>query len=369
MKYDYLIVGAGLAGATLAENIATKLNKKVLVVEKRKHIAGNVYDLYDDAGILIHRYGPHTFHTNNKIVWDYLSRFTQWRFYQHKVKSYVDGKLVPIPINLDTVNILFDLDLNPNSMKQFIKSKQVHKETIENSEDFALSLVGKELYEKFYLNYTIKQWGKHPSELSSEVLKRIPLRYDRDDRYFTDQYQGIPQNGYTRMVENMIGHDNIDILLGVDYRELENSIEYDKLIYTGPIDEYFNYRYGRLDYLSLNFKFESYDQEFYQSCAAINYPNDYNFTRIREFKYMTGQKSPKTTILKEYPYIAHETDEKYYPMYTKENIDLSIRYKELAQTEKDTIFVGRLAEFKYYNMDQVVLRALTVFEELILGEG
>ena len=363
--FDYLIVGAGFAGSTIAERIASVLGKKVLIVDKRSHIAGNAYDCYDDAGILIHKYGPHIFHTNSKQVFDYLSQFTKWRQYQHTVKACVDGQLVPIPINLDTINSLYGLQLSSLDVEKFFASVAEPREIIKTSEDVVISKVGRELYEKFFRGYTRKQWGLDPSELDAAVTARVPTRTNRDARYFTDSYQAMPAHGYTRMFENILSHPNIRIMLNTDYREVEKFIPYRKMIYTGPVDEFFDMRYGKLPYRSLNFNFETHDVPVYQTAPVINYPNDYAYTRVTEFKYLTGQKHDRTTIVYEYP---TDSGDPYYPVPRSENAVLYKKYQQLAEQTPDVYFCGRLATYKYYNMDQVVAQALTVFQKVVEDE-
>lgn len=361
MKYKYVIVGAGLSGIVMAERIANVLNERVLIIEKRNHIGGNIYDSYDKYGILIHNYGPHTFHTNDKEVFDYICSFTEWHEYQHRVLSYVDGNFVPIPISLETINQLYNMNLSESEMDEFINTKKVRIDEIKTSEDVVLSQGGYDIYEKFFKYFTIKQWGVSPSELDKTVISRIPFRKNRDTRYFTDKYQGNPKYGYTHMCMKMLENPNIKIMLNTDYKEVIEDIEYKKLIYTGPIDYFYNYKFGELLYRSIKFIFETYDQDSYQPVASTRYPQDYDYTRITEFKKMTGQKSSKTTILKEIPCFGGEP---YYPYPTKEWKALYSRYKLLAENEKKVIFLGRLAEYKYYDMDDVIRRALDVFEEL-----
>jgi UDP-galactopyranose mutase len=361
MRFKYVVVGAGFAGCTIAERIANVLNKKVLIIEKRNHIGGNAYDCYNEDGILVHKYGPHIFHTNNKIVWDYLSNFTKWRLYQHRVLAYVDGKYVPFPINLDTINILYNKNFSSEDFKLFLETVRKKNEKITNSKDVVTSQIGEELYEKFFQWYTKKQWDIFPDELSPEVTARIPVRFNRDDRYFTDRYQGVPEYGYTRLFENLIDSKNIHILLNTDYKEVINEIKFEKLIYTGPIDYFFDYKYGKLPYRSIRFEFETLSCEYYQPVATVNYPNDYDFTRITEFKHITGQIHPKTTIVKEYP---TSEGEPYYPIPQNENYEIYRLYEKEARMLTNIYFVGRLASYKYYNMDKVVDEALKVFEKI-----
>ncbi|HWN45160.1 MAG TPA: UDP-galactopyranose mutase [Thermoanaerobaculia bacterium] len=361
--FDYLIVGAGYAGSVLAERLARGAGKKVLLVDRRPHIGGNAYDCYDDAGILIHKYGPHIFHTNSKEVFEYLSEFTEWRPYEHRVRASVDGQLVPIPINLDTINQLYGLKLNSMEVETFFASMAEARDSIRTSEDVVVSRVGRELYEKFFRGYTRKQWGLDPSQLDAMVTSRVPVRNNRDDRYFTDTYQAMPQRGYTRMFENMLDHPNIKILLNCDYHEVKDEVEYDKLIFTGPVDEYFGYRYGKLPYRSLRFDFRTVNQEWVQPVAVVNYPNEHLYTRVTEFKRLTGQEHPtKSTLVYEFP---QGEGDPYYPVPRPENAELYKKYQALAESTPDVLFVGRLATYKYYNMDQVVGQALSVYARLM----
>lgn len=361
MTFDYLIVGIGFAGSVLAERLATQLNKSVLLVDKRNHIGGNAYDHYDDAGILVHKYGPHIFHTNSLEVFKYLSQFTQWRAYQHKVLASVDGQLVPIPINLDTINKLYGTRMTSFQLKDFFESVAEPRESIQTSEDVIVSKIGRELYEKFFRNYTRKQWELDPSELHASVTARVPSRTNRDARYFTDRYQAMPLHGYTRLFEKMLVHPNIKVLLNTEYREVKQWVPYRELIYTGPIDEFFDYCYGKLPYRSLNFVFKTFHTPIFQSAAVVNYPNENEYTRITEFKYLTGQEHPMTSVVYEYP---HAEGDPYYPIPRPENAELYKRYKMLADATPYVHFVGRLATYQYFNMDQVVAQALMLFEQI-----
>jgi UDP-galactopyranose mutase len=359
--FDYLIVGAGFAGSVLAERLAAGSDKKVLLCDKRPHIGGNAYDHYNDAGILVHKYGPHIFHTNSREVFEYLSRFTAWRSYQHRVRASVDGQIVPIPINLDTINSLYGLNLTSFELEEFFKKVAEPVAQVRTSEDVVVGTVGRELYEKFFRNYTRKQWGLDPSELDASVTSRVPTRTNRDDRYFTDTYQAMPLHGYTRMFEKMLDHPNIKIMLNCDYREVEKDIPFREMIYTGPVDSFFNYRYGKLPYRSLEFKHETHGTQFYQSAPVVNYPNEQLYTRITEFKYLTGQEHSKTSIVYEFP---KADGDAYYPVPRKENADLYVKYKALAERTPGVHFVGRLATYKYYNMDQIVGQALTLYAKM-----
>ena len=360
--FDYLIVGAGFAGSVLAERLARGSGKKVLLVDRRPHIGGNAFDHYDDAGVLVHKYGPHIFHTNSKEVFEYLSTYTRWRPYEHRVRASVDGQLVPMPINLDTINQLYGLKLTSMQVEDFFASVAEPRETVRTSEDVVVGRVGRELYEKFFRNYTRKQWGLDPSQLDAMVTARVPVRTNRDDRYFSDTYQAMPLRGYTRMFENLLDHENIKILLNTDYREVEKLIPYDKMIYTGPVDEFFEYRYGKLPYRSLKFEFETVNQEWVQPVAVINYPNEHLYTRVTEFKHLTGQEHPKSSLVYEYPMAEGDP---YYPVPRPENNELYKKYQALAEERSDVHFVGRLATYKYYNMDQVVAQALSVYARII----
>ena len=363
--FDYLIVGAGFAGSVLAERLASQSNKKVLIIDKRDHIGGNAYDHYNTDGILIHKYGPHIFHTNSKEVFEYLGQFTPWRPYEHKVLASVDGQLVPIPINLNTINQLYGLNLNSSEVESFFATKAERVTGIKTSEDVVVSKVGRELYEKFFRGYTKKMWNLDPSELDASVTARVPTRTNRDNRYFTDTYQAMPLHGYTNMFQNMLKHPNIKIMLNTDYKEIIDVVPYQSLIFTGPVDEYFNYCYGKLPYRSLEFKFETIDEEVFQPTGTVNYPNEQLYTRITDFKYLTGQKHPKTAIVYEFP---KAQGDPYYPVPRPENAELYKKYQQLAASMTNTYFVGRLATYKYYNMDQVVAQALTTFKKIVQGQ-
>jgi UDP-galactopyranose mutase len=359
--FDYMVVGAGFAGSVVAERLAAAHGKKVIVVERRPHVGGNAYDHYNDDGLLVHRYGPHIFHTNSEEVFDYLGRFTEWRPYQHRVLASVDGQLMPIPINLTTINQFYGLNLQGSEVEDFLRGLAEPRERIRTSEDVIVSKVGRELYEKFFRNYTRKQWGLDPSELDATVIARIPVRSNRDDRYFTDRFQAMPLRGYTRMFERMLAHPNVKVLLNADYREVKDVIPYREMIYTGPVDEYFDSCFGKLPYRSLRFRHETHDRPVFQPGPVVNYPNEYAYTRCTEFKYLTGQEHPKTSVVYEHP--VGEGDP-YYPVPRPENTELYRRYERLARDTRGVHFVGRLATYKYYNMDQVVAQALTLCARL-----
>lgn len=359
--FDYLIVGAGFAGSVLAERLASQLGLRVLIVEKRKHIGGNAYDRHDDAGLLIHPYGPHIFHTNSADVFDYLSQFTAWRPYQHRVLASVDGQLVPMPINLDTVNRLYGLALTSFELEAFFESVAEKREEIRTSEDVVVSKVGRDLYNKFFRGYTRKQWGLDPSELDASVTARVPTRTNRDDRYFADTFQAMPLHGYTRLFERMLAHPNIKVMLNTDYREIQHCIPWRHMIYTGPIDSYFGCKHGKLPYRSLEFRHETLAQAQFQPVGTVNYPNDYGYTRISEFKHLTGQQHPHTSVVYEYP---RAEGDPYYPVPQPQNAALYRRYEAEAEALPNVTFVGRLATYRYYNMDQVVAQALATFKKL-----
>ncbi|WP_437806536.1 UDP-galactopyranose mutase [Sorangium sp. So ce1078] len=359
--FDYLIVGAGFAGSVLAERLASQMNKSVLLCDKRPHIGGNAYDFHDDAGVLIHKYGPHIFHTASPRIFRYLSQFTEWRPYEHRVLAHVDDKLVPFPINVDTVNALYGTSYSPAEVEAFFTRVAEPIKHCRTSEDAVVSKVGRELYEKFFRNYTRKQWGLDPSELDASVASRVPARTNYDSRYFTDEFQAMPLRGYTRMFENMLDHKKIRVLLNTDYRDIMNEVNFREMIYTGPVDAFFDFRYGKLPYRSLEFKFETHDREVFQPGAVVNYPNEHAYTRITEFKYLTGQQHPKTSIVYEFP---QAEGDPYYPVPRPENAELYRKYKALADATPNVHFVGRLATYRYYNMDQVVGQALATFDHI-----
>ena len=362
-KYDYLVVGAGFAGSVIAERLASQHDAHVLVIDKRPHVAGNAYDHLDDAGVLIHQYGPHIFHTNSDEIVDSLSKFTAWRPYEHKVLADVRDRLVPIPINRTTLNMLFGLDLKTDEdAAAYLASRAEPVEDIKTSEDVVVNAVGRELYELFFQGYTRKQWGIDPSGLDKAVTARIPTRTNTDDRYFGDKHQIMPRDGYTAMFNNMLNHPNIDVLLSTDYQDIIGDIAAGHIVFTGPVDEYFDFRFGKLPYRSLRFEHKILDQEEFQPVSVVNYPDpEVPYTRITEYKKLTGQEHPKTSITYEYP--SAEGDP-YYPIPRAENQELFKRYEALADSTDNVTFVGRLATYRYYNMDQVVGQALSTFRRL-----
>jgi UDP-galactopyranose mutase len=362
---DIIIVGAGISGATLAERYANK-GKKVLVLEKRDHIGGNCYDYFNEDGIQVSKYGAHLFHTNYEDVWAYVNRFSQWYFYEHKVLAKVDGMLVPIPVNIKTVNMLFNLEIKTEvEMQEWLRKNVVACENPQNGRDAALASVGPVLYEKMFKNYTKKQWDKFPEELDASVLKRIPVRTNFDDRYFSDKYQFLPLGGYTQMFEKILNHPNITVKLNTDFFSVRDALKnYEKLFYTGPIDQFFDFKFNvkdHLEYRSINFVHETLNQEYFQENSVINYPNEEGFTRIVEYKYITKQKHPKTTIVKEF---TTDKGDPYYPVPNPKNQSIFNEYKKEADKLQNIYFVGRLANYKYFNMDQAFKNALDLFDQL-----
>ena len=364
-RYDYLVVGAGFAGSVIAERLASQHRARVLLIDRRPHVGGNAYDEPNEAGILYHKYGPHIFHTNSDQVVDYLSQFTEWRPYEHRVRAFVRDQLVPIPINRTTLNKLFGLDLESDEeAAEYLASRAEPVDEIKTSEDVVINAVGHELYELFFRGYTRKQCGLDPSELDKQVTSRIPTRTNTDDRYFSDTFQAMPLEGYTKMFLAMLDHPLIDKALDVDFRDLKDqAFEIaDHVIYTGPIDEYFDFRFGKLPYRSLKFDHQTLNEEWHQPVAVVNYPDEkVPYTRISEYKHLTGQDSPVTTITYEYP--SAEGDP-YYPIPRPENQELFKKYEALADATDNVTFVGRLATYRYYNMDQIVGQALATFRRL-----
>ncbi|WP_066332509.1 UDP-galactopyranose mutase [Azohydromonas lata] len=354
---DDLIVGAGFAGATCARRLADA-GHRVLVIDKRPHVGGNAFDRRDEHGLLVHEYGPHIFHTNSEKVFAFLSRFTEWRAYEHRVVAAVEGQLLPIPINRTTINRLYGLDLDEAGVTEFLARARMPREPLRTSEDVVLNAVGPDLCDKFFRGYTRKQWGLELGELSAGVAARIPTRTNDDDRYFADRFQAMPAQGYTRMFERMLDHPNIELSLGCDFNAVRHSIVRRRTIYTGPIDEYFEHRLGKLPYRSLRFEHEHLkDTVQLQPVGTVNYPNDHAYTRITEFKHLTGETHAGTSIVREFPCAQGDP---YYPIPAADNESLYKRYEALADAEPDTVFVGRLAQYRYYNMDQVVAAALAL---------
>lgn len=363
-QFDYLIVGAGFSGAVLAERLSSQLGKTCLVVEKRRHVGGNAYDCHDAAGVLVHPYGPHYFRTNSDRIKDYLSRFTEWRPVEYKVLSWTDGRYWQFPINLNTFEQLLGRASTTEEMERTLLEWRVPITAPRNSEEVIVSQVGWKLYEKFFKNYTRKQWHRDPKELDASVCGRIPIRTNRDDRYLSEKFQALPKNGYTLVFERMLANSRIKVLLNTDYRQLLAKVKFGHMIYTGPVDEYFDCCHGPLPYRSLRFEPETIRTEYFQPVMQVNYPNDHEFTRIVEIKHATGQRIPVTTIVREYPEDYAPGREAYYPIPAPDATALYRRYQERAEAEKNVSFVGRLATYRYYNMDQVVGMALAEFERL-----
>ncbi|MCX7641898.1 MAG: UDP-galactopyranose mutase [Elusimicrobiales bacterium] len=381
--FNFVVVGAGFAGSVIAERIATQLKEEVLIIERRNHVGGNCYDYNDENGIIVHRYGPHIFHTDEKKILDYLANFTTWNIYHHKVLALIDGKKVPIPFNFNSMDMLFPMSLSQKLqqklLKKFSYGSKIPILELKKIRDNDIQFLANFIYEKVFLNYTAKQWGKRPEEINPEVTSRVPVFIGRDDRYFNDRYQYIPKGGYTKIFQNMLNHPKIKIMLNTDFKEimrvddknkkiffLNNEFQ-GKIVYTGMLDELFNYKYGVLPYRSLRFVFEQIEKDYFQETASVNYPNDYDFTRITEFKHIHPAKVSKTTIAYEYPKDYKRGEEPYYPMFTDEGQKKYKKYNELASKYKNLIIVGRLADYKYYDMDDVIKRALEVFEGKIKG--
>ncbi|RCW65200.1 UDP-galactopyranose mutase [Pseudorhodoferax soli] len=360
--FDYLIVGAGFAGCVLAERLASQLGLRVLLIDRRDHLGGNAYDFHDAAGVLVHRYGPHIFHTNAQKVLDYLSQFTRWRPYEHRVLADVQGQQLPMPINLTTINRLYGLSLDSAGVAAFLAARATALPELRSARDVVVSQVGEELYRTFFEGYTRKQWGRDATQLDKSVTARVPTRTDADDRYFQDRFQCMPLEGYTRMFERMVDHPNIHFLPGTDHADLGGAVRWRHLVYTGPVDEYFGCCYGPLPYRSLRFEHRTLDQEWLQPVAVVNYPApEVPYTRITEYKHLTGQRHPRTSITHEYP---TDKGDPYYPIPAPENAALYQRYAQLAEQTPGVTFTGRLGTYRYYNMDQVVAQSLALFARI-----
>ena len=364
MRFDFLIVGAGFAGSVLGERIASQLGRTCLIVEKRNHIGGNAYDRYDEAGVLVHNYGPHYFRTNSQRIIDYLSQFTEWRELEYKILSWTNGRYWQFPINLNTFEQLIGRPSTSEEMEAQLAEWRVEIDSPKNSEEVIVSQVGWKLYEMFFKNYTRKQWQRDAKDLDASVCGRIPIRTNRDDRYLSEKFQALPKDGYTAMFRRILSHPKIEVRLNTDFREAREHVRYDHLIFTGPIDEYYDHCFGHLPYRSLRFEAETLSQEFFQPAMQVNYPNDHDFTRIVEIKHATGQNLRSTTIVREYPQNFGPGREPYYPIPAPDARALYSKYAERAASEKNVSFVGRLATYRYYNMDQIVGMALAEFDRL-----
>lgn len=379
--FDYIVVGAGYSGAVFAERIASQLKQRVLIIEQRNHIAGNCFDHYNEDGILVHKYGPHVFHTRVKQIWDYLSQFTDWTIYQHHVLAEVDGSLIPIPFNLNGIEKIFSQALAENLIKKLVATfgydSKVPILKLRQTADSDIRMLADYVYERVYLHYTQKHWGLKPEELDQYVTGRMPIRISRDDRHYQDEYQGIPKYGYTKMFENMLDHQDIKIMLNTDYRELitvnhhTHQVKFmgqlfeGKLIYTGKIDELFDFQFGELPYRTADFRFKTLQKDRYQEVGTINYPNAYDFTRITEMKHLTGQLHPFTAIVEEYPRMCKRKDVPYYPIPQPQNLELYYKYLKLAENYPSVILSGRLADYKYYDMHVAVFKALSKFNKFL----
>ncbi len=383
--YDCLVIGAGFAGAVTARELAQRGGKRVLVLERHNHVGGNAYDCLDDAGVLIHQYGPHIFHTNDKRVYDYLSQYTQWRDYQHRVVASVHGQLMPVPFNLTSLELAYGPEkagrLEQKLVDTYGCEKKVTILELRRNDDPEIKALADYVYENVFVHYTMKQWGQKPEEIDPNTTARVPVFLSRDDRYFQDAYQGIPADGYTPIFEKMLDHPNITVELGVDAADrlrldasgvcLDGVPFTGPIIYTGAVDELFGCSFGRLPYRTLDFKFETLPTEWYQTHGTVNYTVSEDFTRITEFKYFSGQEIPdKTTIVKEYSraYTGQQGEIPYYAIINEQNNALYAKYRALTDALPHFHLLGRLAEYKYYNMDAIVARALALSDTL-LGEG
>ena len=369
-EYDVLVVGAGYAGSVVAERLASQCGLSSLVIDRRDHIAGNAYDYVDEHGVLVHKYGPHIFHTNSEKVVAYLSQFTEWMPYEHRVLANVAGKFLPMPINRTTINRLYDLDLTTDDdVARFLEQRAEPVEYVRNSEDVVVSKVGRDLYEKFFRGYTRKQWQRDPSELNASVCARIPIRTNEDDRYFTDDFQNMPKDGYTAMFERILDHELIEVSLETAYEDVVYDVEYEHLVYTGPIDAFFDHRFGALPYRSLEFELRNEptpDGGYLLPATSVNEPSEtVAYTRTTEYRWMTGQTShPSSTVAVEYP---RSEGDPYYPIPRDDTRALYKQYEALGAQLADVTFVGRLARYQYLNMDQVVGQALATAEKLMLA--
>jgi UDP-galactopyranose mutase len=363
-RYDTLVVGAGFAGAVMAERLTNDLGQRVLVVDRRPHIAGNAYDHHDEHGVLIHRYGAHIFHTNAEAVVAYLSRFTGWRPYEHRVLARVGEQLLPMPINRTTINRLYGLDLRTDAeVEAFYAQRREPLRMTRTSEHAVVAKVGRELYETFFRGYTRKQWGLDPSQLHASVCARIPIRTNDDDRYFGDRFQEMPAAGYTAMFARIL--DGIEVRTGTEFADVADEVEYDHLVWTGPVDEHFGHRFGRLPYRSLEFELRNAptpDGGLLQPVGVVNEPSaDVPYTRTSEYRHLTGQRHTSSSYHVEYP---RAEGDPYYPVPAEENRALYKRYESLAARTPGVTFVGRLARYQYLNMDQVVGQALATYARL-----
>ena len=363
-----LVVGCGFSGAVIANKIATELNEPVTIIDIKNHIGGNCYDYWQD-GICVHKYGTHIFHTSLKNVWDYISRFTKWYPYMHQVKGLIDGQEVPIPFNLNSIHQVFPKSIADKLEKKLIEkfgfNVKVPILQLRKANDEDLTFLADFVYEKIFLHYTLKQWGMTPEDLDPAVTGRVPVYISRDNRYFQDIYQGIPMSGYTPVIEKMLDNPLITVRLKTDFKTIQDTVQYDRLFYTGPIDEFFDYELGELPYRSLKFDFVTFDKPYFQSNSVINYPNNYDFTRIGEYKYFLDNRTDKTVVSFEYPQsFCLGQNDRYYPIVRDENAALYQRYLDKAASLKNVYFLGRLGDYKYYDMDKAIAKALDLFEKI-----
>ena len=363
-----LVVGCGFSGAVIANKIASELNEPVTIIDIKNHIGGNCYDYWQD-GICVHKYGTHIFHTSLKNVWDYISRFTKWYPYMHQVKGLIDGQEVPIPFNLNSIHQVFPKSIADKLEKKLIEkfgfNVKVPILQLRKANDEDLTFLADFVYEKIFLHYTLKQWGMTPEDLDPAVTGRVPVYISRDNRYFQDIYQGIPMSGYTPVIEKMLDNPLITVRLKTDFKAIQNTVQYDRLFYTGPIDEFFDYELGELPYRSLKFDFVTFDKPYFQSNSVINYPNNYDFTRIGEYKYFLDNRTDKTVVSFEYPQsFCLGQNDRYYPIVRDENAALYQRYLDKAALLKNVYFLGRLGDYKYYDMDKAIAKALNLFEKI-----
>lgn len=369
MKVQNLVVGCGLSGIVIANRIAKELNQEVLIIDSKNHIGGTCYDYKDDSGITVHQYGPHIFRTNSKEIWHYLSEYTEWYPFMHRVLGIIDGIEVPIPFNLNSLYKVFSPQLAQKLeiklIEKFGFNKKIPILELRKTDDKDLNFLAEYIYEKVFLGYTIKQWNYTPEQLDPSVTGSVPVYISRDDRYFQEKYQGIPKTGYTKMFEQMLNHPNIKVRLNTSYKDIKDSIKFDRLFYTGAIEEFFEYKYGKLPYRSLNIKFEKYHQEKFQNAPVVNYPENYDFTRIAEYKYFLNEKSEDTILSLEYPEeFEQEKNDRIYPILNPENQEKYNKYLGEAQKLNNVYFLGRLGAYRYYDMNRTIANAFELFNEI-----
>ncbi len=368
-KYKNVVIGAGLSGAVIAERLANIGGEDILIIEKRNHIGGNCFDYFDENGIFIHKYGPHIFHTEMDNVWNYLNNFTKFNNYEFKPQVVVEGKAVTLPFNLNTLHQVFEKEkadlLEKKLTDKYGYNGKVSILDLKNEKDEDLKNLSKFVYKNVFEGYTVKQWGLKPEDIDPTVTARVPVIISHDDRYFQDKYQGIPTEGYTKMIENILNHPNIEIRLNTDFFDIKDEVNFERLFFTGSVDEFFNYKYGELPYRSLYFDIQEKEDEYFQATAMVNYPNDYEFTRITEHKHFLGIQTNKTVVSYEYPQSFElSKNERYYPISNPKNQAIYENYLKDAKKLKNVYFLGRLGDYKYYNMDLTIDRALKLAEEI-----